>query len=90
MRNIVSGVSLALLFSACAAPENDGIPRIRSQRDVEAYNATVSDPGQKLVCVREVMIGTNFRPYVCLTVAQHEQRAVSDKQRIADVFRLVE
>lgn len=84
------GLSLLVLLVACAAPDDGGIPRIRSQRDVEAYNATVSDPGQKLVCVREVMVGTNFRPYICLTVAQHEQRARDDKQRIADVFRLVE
>lgn len=80
---------LAGLLIACQVPEDDGIPRIRSQRDIAAYNATVTDPGQELVCTREVVVGTNFRPYVCLTVAQWQRREQDDKLRVNDVFSRV-
>lgn len=80
---------LLLLFSlllGCVQPEDDGIPRIRNQRDIAAYNATLSDPSQELVCKREVVVGTNFRPYVCLTVAQQQKREQEDTRRVQDVF----
>lgn len=53
--------------------QEDGPPRIRSQGDVDAYNATVSSEGQKLVCSREVVLGTNMRQFVCMTVAQRDR-----------------
>lgn len=75
MRKIVVLISLAGLLIGCENmyPEDDGIPRIRSQRDVDAYNATVSSEGEKLVCSRESVIGSNVRQFVCLTVAQAER-----------------
>ncbi|PCH61459.1 MAG: hypothetical protein COC19_04695 [SAR86 cluster bacterium] len=65
-------LGLSLLISSCVVPDDDGIGRIRSQRDVDAYNATVSSPGQKLVCSREKVLGTNFREFVCITVAYRD------------------
>lgn len=90
MQKCVSlAVLLPLLLAGCTLPDDDGIPRIRSQRDVAAYNATVSDPRQQLICTREVVVGSNFRQYICLTVAQWERREQDDKQQVNDVFSRV-
>ena len=45
MKKMIMIASLVLSVTACESlyeANDDGIPRIRSQRDVEAYNATVS------------------------------------------------
>ena len=73
MQKTVAVICLAILLIGCEnLYEDDGIDRIRNQADVDAYNATVSSEGEKLTCLREVVIGTNFREYVCMTVAQRE------------------
>ena len=61
MKKIIMIASLVLSVTACESlyeANDDGIPRIRSQRDVEAYNATVSSESEKLVCERERVIGS--------------------------------
>ena len=44
MEKILCALGLILVLAGCEAltSSNDGIPRIRSQADVDAYNATVS------------------------------------------------
>ena len=84
MKKIIMIASLVLSVTACESlyeANDDGIPRIRSQRDVEAYNATVSSEGEKLVCERERVIGSNIRQWVCLTIAQRDalQRQAQDQ-----------
>ena len=67
----LSLLALAAALTACEGMyEDDGIPAIRTQADVAAYNATVVAENDKLVCSREQVIGTNIRQFVCLTVAQ--------------------
>ncbi len=74
MQKTVAVICLAILLIGCEnLYENDDIDRIRNQRDVDAYNATVSSEGEKLTCLREVVIGTNFREYICMTVARRER-----------------
>ena len=75
MKKLILIALVGLLVSACESlyeNNDDGIPRIRSQRDVEAYNETVSSEGEKLVCERERVIGSNIRQWVCLTIAQRD------------------
>ena len=84
MKKIIMITSLVLSVTACESlyeANDDGIPRIRSQRDVEAYNATVSSESEKLVCERERVIGSNIRQWVCLTIAQRDalQRQAQDQ-----------
>ena len=84
MKNLTLIALVGLLGSACESlyeNNDDGIPRIRSQRDVEAYNETVSSEGEKLVCERERVIGSNIRQWVCLTIAQRDalQRQAQDQ-----------
>ena len=67
--------------------EDDGIARIRNQRDVDAYNATVSSEGQKLTCTREFVIGTNFREFICMTVAQRERMRRDSQSAVDDFLR---
>ena len=50
--------------------EDDGIPRIRTQADVAAYNATVVADNDKLVCARERGIGPHIPQFNCMTVRQ--------------------
>ncbi|MCH8137099.1 MAG: hypothetical protein IIB77_14080 [Proteobacteria bacterium] len=74
MQKAVAVICLAILLIGCENMyEDDGIARIRNQRDVDAYNATVSSEGEKLTCSREFVIGTNFREFICMTVAQRER-----------------
>ena len=87
MQKIVAVICLAMLLVGCENMyEDDGIARIRNQRDVEAYNATVSSEGEKLTCRREVVLGTNFREYICMTVAQRE-RMRRDAQEPIEILR---
>ena len=84
MKKLILIALVGLLVSACDSlyeNNDDGIPRIRSQRDVEAYNETVSSEGEKLVCERERVIGSNIRQWVCLTIAQRDalQRQAQDQ-----------
>ena len=84
MKKLILLALVGLLVSACESlyeNNDDGIPRIRSQRDVEAYNETVSSEGEKLVCERERVIGSNIRQWVCLTIAQRDalQRQAQDQ-----------
>ena len=84
MKKLILVASVGLLVSACESlyeNSDDGIPRIRSQRDVDAYNETVSSEGEKLVCERERVIGSSIRQWVCLTIAQRDalQRQVQDQ-----------
>ena len=73
MRKIAALVVLAALITGCENMyDDDGIPRVRTQADAAAYNATVSSESEKLVCMRESVIGTNIRQFICLTVAQRE------------------
>ena len=84
MKKLILIALVGLLVSACESlyeNNDDGIPGIRSQRDVEAYNETVSSEGEKLVCERERVIGSNIRQWVCLTIAQRDalQRQAQDQ-----------
>ena len=46
MQKTVAVICLAILLIGCEnLYENDDIDRIRNQRDVDAYNATVSSEG---------------------------------------------
>ena len=74
MNKLIGSIALVTLLAGCESLyQEDGIPRIRTQRDVDAYNATVVAANDKLVCSRELVIGTNIRQFVCLTVAQRDR-----------------
>ena len=63
----------------------DDIERIRSQRQADAYNATVSSEGEKLVCTRERVTGSNLPQFVCLTRDQRDRMARSAQSTIEDI-----
>ncbi len=82
MIKLLSLLALVAALSACESLyENDGIPAIRTQADVVAYNATVTAEDDKLVCTRESVIGSNIRQFVCMTAYQ---RAVMQQQAQQD------
>lgn len=87
-------IAAALTLVGCESLyQDDGIQRIRTQKDVDAYNATVSTEAGKLICTREFVIGTNFREFVCLTVAQRErmqQQAREDTDIIFSSNRVIQ
>lgn len=87
MKTLLQVVGLAVLLTGCEGmyAEDDGIPRIRNQRDVAAYNATVSSEGEKLVCTRERVTGSNFPRFVCLTVNQRDRMSRSAQRAIQDL-----
>ncbi len=87
MQKAVAVICLAILLIGCEnLYEDDGIDRIRNQRDVDAYNATVSSESEKLTCRREAVIGSNFREFVCMTIAQRE-RMRQDAQAALEILR---
>ena len=91
MRRIAGLIGLIAVLTGCESMyDDDGIPRIRTQADAAAYNATVSSNSEKLVCVRESVIGSNIRQFVCLTVAQREylqQQAREDANLLFEAGR---
>ena len=84
MRKLVAVFGLAALLVGCENmyPPDDGLPRIRTQRDVDNYNATVGSESEKLVCTRESVIGSNLRQFVCMTVAQRDRLALQARENI--------
>ncbi|HIF74560.1 MAG TPA: hypothetical protein EYG31_03765 [Porticoccaceae bacterium] len=88
MKDIGLVIGLLSLLTACEASydANDGIDRIRTQQDVDAYNATVSAADDKLVCSRESVIGSNIRQFVCLTARQREQQRIEIQAGLRDVL----
>ncbi|MDD9888915.1 MAG: hypothetical protein OXU66_10285 [Gammaproteobacteria bacterium] len=79
--------SFVLVLSGCEWWEaqydrNAGLPEIRSQADVDAYNATVSSESEKLVCERERVVGSNIRQWVCLTQAQRDRLALEGRENV--------
>lgn len=78
---------LGLTLVGCESLYDDGgIPRIRSQRQVDAYNATVSVEDDKLVCTRERTTTSNIPEFVCMTVGQRKRQA-ADAQLAIDEIR---
>ncbi|MAM48956.1 MAG: hypothetical protein CMP90_08410 [Gammaproteobacteria bacterium] len=82
MKSIIVTLGFIVILSGCEGTNNDGIPRFRSQRDADAYNATVSSEGEKIICEREEVIGSNIRALVCLTVNQRDNLARSARENI--------
>lgn len=69
--------------------KGDGMPTIRSQEDVDAYNATVSSESEKLVCERERIVGSNFPQWICMTVAQRDRMALQGREVIDSIQNTV-
>ena len=74
MKQLIMIIALASGLIGCESLyDNGGIEDIRSQRQVDAYNATVSSESEKLVCTRERPLGSNIRRFSCMTVAQRDR-----------------
>ena len=89
IRKLLSGSVIILTVAGCEMlqPPDDGIPRVRNQADVDAYNTTVSAESDQLVCTRERVVGSNIPQFVCLTVGQRDrlrEQAVEDVQQLID------
>jgi hypothetical protein len=88
MKNILAVLILAATLVGCESMyEDDGIPRIRSQKQVDAYNATVSSEGEKLVCTRERPLGSNIPQFNCMTLNQRDRLATQSQQTFQDIGR---
>jgi len=86
MKSIIVTLGFIVILSGCESTDNDGIPRIRSQRGADAYNATVSSAGKRIICEREKVIGSNIRQLVCLTVNQRDSIARSSRETIESML----
>jgi hypothetical protein len=92
MRAIGAILSLAVLLMGCENQyQDDGMPRIRTQSQVDAYNLTVGSEGEKLICTREQVTGTNLRRFACTTLDQRDRNARNaqntiEQARSAGVF----
>ncbi len=88
MKTILVVFALAATLIGCEnLYDRDRIPRIRSQQQVDAYNATVSLEREKLVCKRERPTGSALPRFVCMTVAQQERLAIQAREDIEFVRR---
>jgi len=84
----LSLVVLVVALTACESLyEDDGIPRIRTQADVNAYNANVVADNDKLVCSRERIIGTNIPQFICMTVRQRVRMQEEAQQDVGLLTR---
>ena len=83
MKTLLTVFALAAALTSCENLYDDGgISRIEFQRQVDAYNATVSSEGQKLVCSWERPLGSIIPEFVCMTVAQQERFAIQAREEI--------
>ncbi|MBL4573424.1 MAG: hypothetical protein JKY86_10180 [Gammaproteobacteria bacterium] len=88
MYNILVALILVAALTGCESLyENDGIQRIRSQRQVDAYNATVSSEGEKLVCTKEKPLGSNIPEFNCMTLNQQDRIATESQQVLQSIGR---
>lgn len=88
MRNILAVLILAVTLVGCEGLyEVDDIQSIRSQRQVDAYNANVSSEGEKLVCSKEKPLGSNIARFSCMTLNQRDRMAAQSQQAVQDVGR---
>ena len=86
MKNIFAVFILVTTLVGCESLyEQDDISRIRSQRQVDAYNATVSSEGEKLVCTKERPLRSNISQFMCLTQNQQDRIARQSQQAIQDI-----
>lgn len=95
MNRVLILLSFVFVLSGCEWWEaqydnNAGIPEIRSQADIDAYNATVSSESEKLVCERERVIGSNIRQWVCLTQAQRDLLALEGREAVDQARTILE
>ncbi len=84
---VILGLALALVGCESMYENSGGIERIRSQRQVDAYNATVSSEGEKLVCTKEKPLGSNISQFNCVTQNQRDRLAQQSQQTINDISR---
>ncbi|NQV70427.1 MAG: hypothetical protein HQ498_10410 [Pseudohongiella sp.] len=88
MKTLLVVFALGAILVGCENMYDDGgIPRIRSQKQVDAYNATVSSESEKLVCTREKPLGSNLPQFVCMTIAQQERFAIQARDNIELIGR---
>ena len=86
MKHILAVLILAVVLVGCESLyDTEDIPRIRSQRQVDAYNATVSSEGENLVCAKERPLGSNISQFICMTQNQQDRIAVQSQQAIQDI-----
>lgn len=76
------------LLCACV-PVSDADRPIRTQADVDRYNATVSSEGEKLTCDRERVVGSNIPQFVCMTNNQRDRLAREASDTIQSINRSV-
>lgn len=76
--------SVMILLNACVPVDPNNRP-IRTPSDVERYNATITNEGDKLVCERERVTGSNLPQFVCMTVNQRERIA----REAADIIQSI-
>ena len=84
MKILLLGAALTLSLVGCESlyETNGDISRITSQRQVDAYNATVSSEGEKLVCSRERSTTSNISRFTCMTINQRDRLAQEAREEI--------
>lgn len=81
MKNLIIVMGLATMLVGCEGLYAPGdISSIRSQRQVDAYNATVTAEADKLVCTKEKPLGSNIPKFYCVTAGQQERLALQAQQ----------
>ncbi len=77
MKTLLTVIVLAATLVGCEnLYDNSDMTRIRSQRQVDVYNATVSSEGEKLVCTMERPLGSIIRKFICMTNDQRDRLAI--------------
>lgn len=87
MKNIIAVLALAATLVGCESlyEQSGDISRIRSQRQVDVYNETVSSEGEKLVCTKEKPLGSNISRFTCMTRNQQDRLAVQAREDLQTI-----
>ncbi len=88
MKTLLTVIVLAATLVGCEnLYDNSDMTRIRSQRQVDAYNATVSSEGEKLVCTKERPLGSIIPEFICMTNDQRDRLAIQAREEVEFVGR---
>ena len=85
-------LTLLSLLTACVVPSDEnqpvagsGLQRLPTDAEVEQYNASV-DPDDRIVCHREIPVGSNIPKRVCRLVKDVQETSEFHREQLRRVL----
>ncbi|MCG8412941.1 MAG: hypothetical protein MI746_01870 [Pseudomonadales bacterium] len=88
MKQIALQIVVLVTLTACAVSDSETpqVRRVPTDAEVEAYNARVA-PEERIVCRREVPVGSHIPKRVCRLQAQMEDESTLQRSELRRVLQ---